>query len=194
MTWSAAIFKWTNIIKIVAKQYGETLTDNDVNNMSWSDKVKYLKRNPVTVARQIDYIFNKVFPKMLMSGMHPIGQILNYDDRREFQHRTGLEHAHVQVHIKDAPKIDENNSEHDGEVIEFIDKYITCSLPDKKEYPDLHDLVNTVQKHHHTTTCRKNSGSRCRFKAPWPPSERTCIIRGKIIDKKEYKKNKQLKM
>ena len=42
-----------------------------------------------------------------MSGMHPIGQILNYDDRREFQQRTGLEHAHVQVHIKDAPKIDE---------------------------------------------------------------------------------------
>ena len=161
LTWSAALFKWTNIIKIVAKQYGETLTDEDVNKMTWNDKVQYLKRNPVTVARQIDHIFNKVFPKMLMSGMHPIGQILNYDDRREFQQRTGLEHAHVQVHIKDAPKIDENNYDHDNEVIDFIDKYITCSLPDKTQHPELFDLVNTVQRHHHTTTCRKKKGVRC---------------------------------
>ena len=39
----------------------ENLTDEDVNNMNWSEKVQYFKRNPVTVARQIDHIFNKVF-------------------------------------------------------------------------------------------------------------------------------------
>ena len=46
-----------------------------VNEMDWSTKVKYLKRNPVTVARQVDYIFRQVFGKILYSGMHPIGQI-----------------------------------------------------------------------------------------------------------------------
>ena len=192
VTWTVALFKWTNIIKVVATQYGENLTDEDVNNMDWSQKVQYFKRNPVTVARQIDHIFNKVFPKMLMNGMHPIGQILNYDDRREFQHRSGLEHVHAQVHIKDAPLIDENDSSKDGQVVDFIDKYITCSLPDQKEYPELYELVNTVQKHHHTTTCRKKSGSRCRFKAPWPPCEETRIIRGKQIDKNDYRASKKI--
>ena len=85
LTMTPALFRWTNIIKIVAYQSGENLTDEDVNNMDWHTKVKYFKRNPVTVARQIDYIFKKVFPNILLSGMHPIGQILNYDDRREFQ-------------------------------------------------------------------------------------------------------------
>eukprot|EP00111_Clytia_hemisphaerica_P024283 TCONS_00071615-protein len=124
LTWTAALFKWTNIIKVVATQYGENLSDEDVNRMDWSQKVQYFKRNPVTVARQIDHVFNKVFPKMLMNGMHPIGQILNYDDRREFQHRSGLEHVHAQIHIKDAPVIDENDSSKDNQVIDFIDRYI----------------------------------------------------------------------
>ena len=191
VTWSAALFKWTNVIKIVAQQYGGTLTNEDVNNMDWSTKVKYFKRNPVTVARQIDHIFNKVFPNILYSGMHPIGQILNHDERREFQHRTGLEHAHIQIHVKDAPKIDENDSEND-EIVEFINKYITCSLPDKDDFPDLHGLVNTVQTHHHTTTCRNKNGLTCRFNGSWPPSEKTHIIRGKIIDKNEYKQSKKV--
>ena len=33
---------------------------------------------------------------------------------------------HGPIHIVDAPKIDENE---DSEVVEFIDKYITCVYP-----------------------------------------------------------------
>ena len=53
-------------------------------SMDWSTKVNYLKRNPVTVARQIDYVFKQLWGKVIFSGMHPIGQILNFDDRRKF--------------------------------------------------------------------------------------------------------------
>lgn len=53
VTWSAEIFKWTEIIKIVAYQYGKTLT-YEVNAMDWSTKVGWFKRNPVTVAIYID--------------------------------------------------------------------------------------------------------------------------------------------
>ena len=60
LTLSAAEFHWPEIIKIVAPQYGENLTDEEVENMDWSTKVNYLKRNPVTVARQIDHIFKQV--------------------------------------------------------------------------------------------------------------------------------------
>ena len=44
-------FHWTEIIQVVARQYGEILTDEQVNAMAWSTKVNYLKSNPVTVAR-----------------------------------------------------------------------------------------------------------------------------------------------
>ena len=113
--------------------------------------MKYLKRNPITVARQVDYIFRQVFGKILYSGMHPIGQILNHDDHREFQNR-GTDHIYASIHVAGAPKIDENE---DYEVEEFIDRYITCSLPNAGEFPELRNLVNTLQTHHHTVTCRK---------------------------------------
>ena len=48
---SAAEFHGTEIIQVVARQYGEILTDEQVNAMAWSTKVNYLKSNPVTVAR-----------------------------------------------------------------------------------------------------------------------------------------------
>ena len=54
-------------------------------------------------------------------------------DSREFQNR-GTEHIHVPIHIVDAPKIDENE---DGEVVEFIYKYITCAVPDATKYPEI---------------------------------------------------------
>ena len=38
--------------------------------------------------------------------------------------------------------------------------------------------MKKVQTHHHTTTCRKKKGVKCRFNAPWPPSEKTLIVRG----------------
>ena len=36
---SASNFHWTEMIGIIAQQYGETLIDKEVNNMDWSVKV-----------------------------------------------------------------------------------------------------------------------------------------------------------
>ena len=130
--------------------------------MDWKTKVQYLKRNPVTVARQIDYRFNQLWKNVLLSGMHPVGQILNYDDRREYQSR-GTQHLHSPIHVKDAPKIDENS---DFEVTQFIDKYITCIIPNSDSRGELNKLVNTVKKHHCTFTCTTKLGIKYRFNAP----------------------------
>ena len=105
--------------------------------------------------------------------MHPIGQILNFDDRREFQNR-GSEHIHPLIHIVDAPKIDENEG---SEVVKFIDKYIRCALPDETKYPEMSNLVKKVQTHHRTTTCGKKMGVTCSFNAPWAPTDKTRIVR-----------------
>ena len=40
---------------------------------------------------------------------------------------------HAPIHVVDAPKIDENNDSEVIEMIEFIDKYITCTLPNEKK-------------------------------------------------------------
>ena len=80
MSCSAAEFHWTEIIQFVARQYGEILTDEQVNTMDWSTTVNYLKRNSVIAARQFDYVFKQLWGKIILSGMHPIGQILNFDD------------------------------------------------------------------------------------------------------------------
>ena len=34
--------------------------------------VNYLKRNPVTVARQIDYVYKELWGKVILIGMHPV--------------------------------------------------------------------------------------------------------------------------
>ena len=107
LTCSAAAFHWTEIIQIVAHQYGQTLTGEKVNPMDWSTKSNYLKRNPVTLVKQIDYVFKQLWGKGILSGMHSIGQILNFDDLREFLNR-GTEHMHAPIHTVDAPNIDEN--------------------------------------------------------------------------------------
>ena len=41
--------------------------------------------------------------------MLPIGHILNYDERREFQSR-GTDHIHALVHISDAPRLEDDET------------------------------------------------------------------------------------
>ena len=178
LTWSANLFQWTNIIKNIAREYGEELSDEVIENMDWSTKVKYLKRNPVSVARQIDHVFKTLWGEVVMSGMHPIGQILNFDERGEFQNGTGNKHIHSGIHVKDAPKVDEDSDE---TVIEYVDTFVTAALPDEKKCKEFHDLVKRVQTHHHTQTCRKKKGVTCRFHAPWPIASKTTISRANVV-------------
>ena len=65
LTCSATQFHWAEIIQVVARQYGQTLNDEEVNAMDWNTKVNYLKRNPVTVARQIDHVFKQLWVRLL---------------------------------------------------------------------------------------------------------------------------------
>ena len=57
---SVAEFHHTEIIQVVAHHYGELLTDEQVNAMNWNTKVNYFKRNRVTLARRIDYVFKQL--------------------------------------------------------------------------------------------------------------------------------------
>ena len=123
--------------------------------MTLEQKSMWLKRNPVTVARHFNHCINTIFGnKVLFSGLHPVGQILNVDCKSEFQDR-GNEHLHAAIHVVDAPKIDVDDDE---KVTEFIDKYITCSIPNESVYPDLNKLVKSVQTNQHNVKRLKVQG------------------------------------
>ena len=55
----------------------------------------------------------------------------------------------------------------------FIDKYITCRLPKEGKDNELRQLVLQVQRHSHTSTCRKEGQSHCRFDYPKQSSKMT---------------------
>ena len=98
-TLSAADLKWPDMIQTIARQYGVVYTDNKVAGLSFEDKSNWLKCNPVTAARHFQYRLNSLFQTFLKSKANPLGQIVDYAIRIEFQAR-GSPHAHCVIWVK----------------------------------------------------------------------------------------------
>ena len=140
-TLSAADLKWPDMIQTIARQYGVHYTDDEVAALSFDDNSNWLKHNPVTAARHFHYRLNTLFQDFLRSTAKPLGEITDYAIRIEFQAR-GSPHAHCVIWVKDAP---EYGVDHDSEVCDFIDQYVSCKVP--KENCKLKELVLLLQKH-----------------------------------------------
>ncbi|CAB4019984.1 myosin heavy fast skeletal muscle, partial [Paramuricea clavata] len=149
LTLSAADMQWPEVIQSIARQYGKVMTADDVKNMPWVEKCKWLRSNPVTASRQFKHRLDQFFKEFTGGKANPIGELQDYMIRIEFQAR-GSPHAHTIIWIKDAHKLDANTDE---EVISFIDKYKTCVIPD--ENTDLRNLVLSLQKHTNQEVLRK---------------------------------------
>ena len=91
-TLSAADLKWPDMIQTIAKQYGVYYSDDDVAALSFDDKSNWLKCNPVIAARHFQYRLNSLFQGFLKSAAKPLGEIVDYAIRIEFQAR-GSPHA-----------------------------------------------------------------------------------------------------
>ena len=67
--------------------------------MPTEERTYWLKRNPVTVGRKVDYLYTRFLgPSVVMSAMHLIGQILNFGEKREFYMRR-VEHSHCALYV-----------------------------------------------------------------------------------------------
>ena len=179
LTLSAADMKWPEVIQIIARQYGTSLTEEQVANLSWEQKCTWLRRNPVTAARHFQYRLELFWSDFLKSQANPIGKVIDYMIRIEFQAR-GSPHAHTIVWIENAPKFGIDPIE---EVTEFIDKYQTCANP--VDNTDLHELVK-LQSHVHSSSCMKKGS--CRFGIPKLPSPVT------LISSEPHDENQRLKL
>ena len=94
LTLSAADLRWPDTISVIASQYNVALTEEDVKNMSWEERCHWIRRNPVTAARQFDYRVQLFVKHILGSGF--IGEIGDFLYRVEFQ-RRGSPHIHMVI-------------------------------------------------------------------------------------------------
>ena len=93
-TLSAADMQWPNVIQTIARKYGTVYTEEDIASMSFEEKSKWLRQNPVTAARHFQYRLHTFFQIFLKSKAHPLGELVDYAIRIEFQVR-GSPHAHT---------------------------------------------------------------------------------------------------
>jgi hypothetical protein len=171
MTLSSADLKWIDCLNAILRQQGRLLSSSEINDLTWEEKCTILRSNPVTAARHFDYRLSQFYKTVVCSEAKPLGNVLHYSYRIEFQKR-GSPHAHCVLWIENAPSPDDDEKK----IADFIDKYITCKIPSKEENAELHHLVTSVQIHHHTQTCRKK-GTECRFGFSKLPSPKTIIAK-----------------
>ena len=172
VTFSAADRRWIEIDNAILISQGKPpMSEEQHKNMTWEHHCDIIMSNPVAAARMFQQRVYTFINDVIMSEANPIGKVRDYYYRTEFQQR-GWPHIHMVVWVENAPRY---NEESEDEVIEFIDKYISCEVPPESD-EELHEIVTSVQTHskNHTKSCRKG-GKVCRYNFPKPPSNRTFI-------------------
>ena len=172
LTLSAAeLSRWPEVIEAIQKQKG---IDVDFTKLDFATKCEILRSNPVTAVRMFDHRVKELFSKVIKSPQKPLGNVIDYFIRLEFQQR-GAPHVHCLLWVEDAPKLNEDDDE---TVVAFVDRYISTELPDQEQDPELHEIVTSVQAHRrkHSKSCKKGK-KECRFNFPKCVAKETFISR-----------------
>ncbi|XP_060603886.1 uncharacterized protein LOC132756767 [Ruditapes philippinarum] len=166
-SFSAAETKWKPLLKTLVKFVDrKDITLEATQELSWLEKCRLIKNDPVTCARYFDFRVQSFIRDVLKHMSNPIGEIKDFFYRVEFQQR-GSPHIHMLAWVKNAPL---HGSNADSEVVEFIDKYVSCMKDES-----IPELIN-YQTHRHASACRKNGKNVCRFNFPLFPMPETCIL------------------
>ena len=128
MTLSCADLRWPGLFQIIARTQGKNMTDEQVEALSYNERCSMLNLNPVVVAKHFQHRVETFFTELLVSKKNPIGKIIYYALRIEFQMR-GSPHLHALIWTSDCPKLTSDNKE---AYIEFIDNHVQAYLPDEK--------------------------------------------------------------
>lgn len=176
ITLSAAETKWKPLLKaLLTNKLKRNVSDAEVENLTFIEKVTLIKEDPVACARYFDYRVRQLFTLFKKNYIFQHHCIIDYYKRTEFQDR-GSPHVHMLIWLKDAPKYDKNNQDSTKNCIEFIDKFISCSSSNEMVNPDF----LKYQYHKHSFTCRKYSNeskeNECRFSFPQFPMRETLIL------------------
>ncbi|XP_033756117.1 uncharacterized protein LOC117338862 [Pecten maximus] len=168
MSLSSADTRWNELLKTLAVLSGTPCSDQQIRNMTWSEKVKLVQKDPVTCSRYFDQRVQVFMNTVLKSEHAPIGSVTDTFQRIEFQNR-GSPHVHMMIWTENAPKY---NIDSEEDIIRYVDKHVTCSLAVDD---DMQEFIK-MQVHKHSKTCKKGGRSVCRFGFPLPPLPNTMLL------------------
>ena len=138
------------------------------------------KYNPITASVMFDKRVKEFITRVICSSLQPIGDILDYFYRVEFQQR-GAPHIHCLFWVKNAPRLDDDSDE---EVLHFIDKYIKFNIP--KDNPELKTIVESVQMHRKTQSKSCEKGKK-RMQILFSETASSRIIYSKTKCRRKYR-------
>ena len=149
-----------------------------VNNVMSESKHELFKDYTFIITRLFDARVKSFFKNILLGRGKGKVPISHYSYRVEFQAR-GLPHIHgvawIEKEFLSSRGIKGNLMDNEKAAIALADELISCRLPDQEEKP-LGPIVEEVQKHKHTKSCRKYNGN-CRYGFPKLPSPITLIAK-----------------
>ena len=104
----------------------------------------------------------KAFLKFILKSKDsPVGQILDFFARIEYQNR-GSPHIHLFLWVMQAPSLERSTA---SEILQYIDKVISTTIPNENDDQVLNYLVGHLQTHHHTSRCQRHKTCRLDFHA-----------------------------
>ena len=159
MTLLCPDLRWPELFLIVARTQGRNITKEDIETLSYVERCQMLNANPVVMAKHFQHRVETFFREVLLSQSNPIGKVMYYALRIEFQMR-GSPHLHALILKTDCLKL---IYETENAYLEFIDEHVHANLPNETNESELCQLVKTYQRHNHSKTCRKYKNVPCRF-------------------------------
>jgi hypothetical protein len=115
-SFSSAKYRWNDIVATILHHENDT---RDPTDLDWAETS--FEKNPVTVARMFRQRFNIFQRDVILSPANPIGEVIDYFFKVQFQQRGS--HMHCLYWVENAPKLNEDTEE---AICEFIDR---CLLP-----------------------------------------------------------------
>ena len=200
VTFSPAEYDWEDLIQHLKD------VNSDIPNVEELSPSALLNKDPVLTSTYIHKRFDALL-KFIIEA-EPLGKVKSYFVRHEYQSR-GTIHFHTFFWIDKSPLIGKNS---DAEVVSFIQKHITCRLPDPVNEATLFDVVGSYQNHSCRPYClrtfkntknaskaKKMSASptrskakvACRFGFPRPKSKK--FILHDVLSSVIGRKTKQMK-
>jgi hypothetical protein len=164
LTLSCAEYYWDEMHRFLIEM------NQDIPNVANLKISSLVSLDPVMVSKLFNIRWKNFFNNVIKNKNGPLGEVEHYFWRLEYQAR-GMPHIHMKLWVKNAPIINQNTEE---EVIAFIDKHITCSIPNDND--ELKNLVQKFQFHKCTNSCKrqistkqkdkKNEFVKCRYGYP----------------------------
>lgn len=146
-SFSSAETRGQHLLKILRKTVdNKDYTLKKLSSFGWFQKQRLISSdpvNPVTCARHFDFQVQKFIHHVLKSSVNPVGKILDYFYKVEFQMR-GSPHIHMMIWVENSPVIGEDSIE---DILSFIDRYVQCS-----NEKDVEQIIG-IQQHRHSRTC-----------------------------------------